>query len=138
MDGTDSERAGAPMRLGARLPQDLSAPGTARSLVDGLGLPAELCERLRLGLSELVTNGVRHPGAAGSLELRIIRRGEAVRAELTDPGSGFAWDPAGHVLPPAHQIGGRGLYLIECIADRWGTERTGDGAIAWFEVDSAR
>ena len=99
-------------------------------MVDRLALPSKLRERLRLGLSELVTNSVRHAGRPGPVEVRLRRADGAIRAEVTDPGEGFAWAADGHALPPADQIGGRGLYLVERIADRWGAERLPLGAVA--------
>jgi anti-sigma regulatory factor (Ser/Thr protein kinase) len=121
----------------ARLPQDLEAPAAARALVDRLEVSDAARYRLRLGVSELVTNGVRHAArrAARGLEVRIRRSNGTIRVEVADPGDGFAWPAAGRRLPSPRQRGGRGLYLVEQLADRRGAARVGGSAVAWFEID---
>jgi hypothetical protein len=56
-----------------------------------------------------------------------------MRVEVYDPGTGFesARTPS---LPPPGATQGRGLYLLDQIAARWGNERTADGHRVWFEL----
>ncbi|HEY7282677.1 MAG TPA: ATP-binding protein [Actinomycetota bacterium] len=120
--------------IDVRLSSDVNAPGEARramrqlsDLVDGT-----VFEDIRLLVSELVTNGVRHTGQgpAGWVKL-LIRWGPGiVRVEVTDPGPGF-----GEVRSPSiYQESGWGLYLVEQVASRWGVDRTGANTV-WFEID---
>ena len=90
--------------------------------------PAELRSRLRLVVSELVTNAVRH--GEGAIELRLWRDGTTVRGEVVDEGGGFehevrteGWD----------DVGGRGLGIVERMTRRWGI-REGTTHV-WFELD---
>ena len=117
-----------------RLPSDVSAPGDARRALDGLSerIDRSVFDDIRLLVSELVTNGVRHTGQGPKGWVRLLiqwhRRG--VRVEVSDPGPGF-----GDVPPPTmYQESGWGLYLVEQVSNRWGVEHDG-GNTVWFEVD---
>ena len=88
---------------------------------------------MRLLVSELVTNSVRHAGLGeGSrISLHIESRPEVVRVEVTDPGSGFVPDMRAITIA---QESGWGLYLVDELADRWGVDAVG-GTHVWFEID---
>jgi anti-sigma regulatory factor (Ser/Thr protein kinase) len=90
-------------------------------------LAADDVETLKLLVSELVTNAVRHGDASGPLELHASWNGE-VRVEVCDHGEGFAPAPR---LGALDEPGGFGLYLVGRLADRWGVE-TADGTTVWF------
>jgi anti-sigma regulatory factor (Ser/Thr protein kinase) len=90
---------------------------------------------IRLLVSELVTNAIRHAGAptGGVVALDVSINGPKVRVEVADAGTGF--DPT----PRADEMtkpGGWGLYLVDRIADRWGIVRNHMNRV-WFEVDLA-
>ena len=118
-----------------KLPAGPQAPGEARHALDELAdrLPEETLDELRLLVSELVTNSVRHAGLGGQqrIGLKVDTSSDAVRIEVTDSGPGFE---AGQPLPSLYQDSGWGLYLVEQIADRWGVRQEG-GTCVWFEVD---
>ena len=112
------------------LPRSPHAATHARDAADRISadLPLELRARLRLVVSELVTNAVRH--GEGAIELRLWRDGTAVRGEVFDEGGGFehevrrtGWD----------DVGGRGLGIVERLTRRWGI-REGTTHV-WFELD---
>jgi anti-sigma regulatory factor (Ser/Thr protein kinase) len=84
-------------------------------------------ETLKLLVSELVTNAVRHGDASGPLELHASWNDE-VRVEVCDHGEGFAPAPR---LGALDEPGGFGLYLVGRLADRWGVENA-DGTTVWF------
>lgn len=121
--------------LDLRLPHGRSSARAARRAVDDLrsGLGEELLENIRLLVSELVTNSIRHARAGESawIHLRVEVRGDRVRVEVTDPGPGF--DPV-EPLPSIYQDSGWGLYLVGQISDRWGVDRQGVTRV-WFEID---
>jgi anti-sigma regulatory factor (Ser/Thr protein kinase) len=88
---------------------------------------------IRLLVSELVTNAVRHADArsAGEVGLDVtIDRGR-VRVEVADPGAGFEPQPRDDEM---NRPGGWGLYLVDRIADRWGVVRNHLNRV-WFEID---
>lgn len=126
---------GRPLDL--RLPATAGAIGSARHAVDQLAraLHPDRLDDLRLLVSEVVTNGLRHGGAAGEdwIGLSLSLEGDVVRVEVTDPGPGF--DAALREVEP-DATGGWGLYLVDRLATRWGVER-GTRTKVWFELAGA-
>ena len=107
---------------------------TAVGALDGRA-DADVLDDVRLLLSEVVTNAVRHSGApAGAkIGLRVSVTHGRVRAEVRDGGRGFEPTPRAR---PQLESGGWGLHLVDRLADRWGVER--DPAVrVWFEIDAA-
>ena len=87
-------------------------------------------ETLRLLVTELVTNSVRHTGAS-TVVLNVLVGKSAVLTEVTDAGPGF--DPSEAGAPgPDHT--GWGLFLVERLAERWGVTQNGHGTKVWFEL----
>jgi anti-sigma regulatory factor (Ser/Thr protein kinase) len=84
-------------------------------------------ETLRLLVSEVVTNAVRH-GAQGEPVELSARWNSEVRVEVCDRGEGFTPHPR---LGALDEPGGFGLYLVGRLADRWGVE-TDNGTTVWF------
>ena len=101
----------------------------------GIGVDEPLAETLILLVSELVTNAVVHTGCPAVLRLSL--RGVldesigTVRLEVADSS---ARPPV-----PRHAEGdetnGRGLELVDGLADRWGWNPEGAGKRIWCEVD---
>jgi integral membrane sensor domain MASE1/anti-sigma regulatory factor (Ser/Thr protein kinase) len=118
-----------------RLPGQPGAVPSARRAVGELepGLEHAVFANLRLLVSELVTNSVRHAHApaSASLELRARVFRDHVRVEVGDDGHGF--DPSEQV-PNRDTASGWGLYLVDQLADRWGVANT-HGTNVWFEID---
>ena len=101
-------------------------------------VPHGVLSSLELLTSELVTNAIRHGGAAGPddrIRVRVLRRGARVRVEVRDDGPGFA-RPADGEAPPGE--GGMGLELVDRLANAWGTDRQGTTTLVWFEVEPER
>jgi hypothetical protein len=89
---------------------------------------------LALLVAEVVGNAARHSGtgAQASVGLLIEAAPAVVRVEVRDAGSGF--DPVEPARAPPEATGGRGLWMVEQVADRWGAERLADGFLVWFEL----
>ncbi|MFD9408181.1 SpoIIE family protein phosphatase [Streptomyces sp. NPDC059989] len=111
------------------LEADLSLVAHARELVVGrlsewqleeLGFVTELV------VSELVTNAIRYAG--GPVGLRLIRDRVLV-CEVTDPSS---TQPRLRRARDTDE-GGRGLFLVAQLADRWGSRFTRSGKTIWTE-----
>jgi signal transduction histidine kinase len=98
-------------------------------------LPDELESNLMLLTCELVNNSVLHGEATDEdvieIELRTTQTG--LRAQVTDPGTGFA--PTGRERS-IDEPGGWGLVLVERLAARWGVEHD-DRTRVWFELAPA-
>jgi PAS domain S-box-containing protein len=115
----------------------------------GLGHRIELAELLA---SEVVTNAVRHavvpeeddtlPSTTAASPVRLV--------ELTAPRITLSIRRGRHALfvevadsdvrLPRLRVagvddeGGRGLYLVDALADRWGTRPLDEGKVVWFEL----
>jgi anti-sigma regulatory factor (Ser/Thr protein kinase) len=89
-----------------------------------------LMETLRLLVTELVSNSVRHAHSE-TVILRVLVGRAAVLTEVTDQGPGF--DPAG-AGSPGTDDNGWGLFLVERLADRWGVQQESDATKVWFEL----
>jgi anti-sigma regulatory factor (Ser/Thr protein kinase) len=87
---------------------------------------------MRLLVSELVTNSVRHSGRNGSgvVELEVDVTETRVLVRVIDNGPGFEASPRGPEDDPGS---GWGLFLVEQISDRWGVELNGSTQV-WFEL----
>lgn len=115
----------------ARLAADRVAASEARRLVrkrlDHIVAPCTLDDVLLI-VSELVTNAVLH-GGHGDVEMQIAFDGCSVTGSVCDEGPGFERRaPA----PRAGRIGGRGLALVEQVADGWGVDD--EAAHVWFQI----
>ena len=122
-------------RLERRLRSGPQAAGEARRSIDELSelILAPVLDDVRLLVSELVTNSVRHAGVGrgDEIHLRVTVSDNLVRVEVIDPGPGFERK---EIVPSLYQTSGWGLYFVGEIADRWGVFHD-DGTHVWFEVD---
>jgi anti-sigma regulatory factor (Ser/Thr protein kinase) len=89
-----------------------------------------LMETLRLLVTELVSNSVRH-ARAETVVLKVLVARTVVLTEVSDEGPGF--DPA-HTGTPGTDDAGWGLFLVERLADRWGVHQGSDATKVWFEL----
>ncbi|MDT0614270.1 ATP-binding protein [Streptomyces lancefieldiae] len=111
----------------------------ARSRLVGSGIQADepLAETLVLLVSELVTNAVVHTGCTAVL--RLVLPG-AVTEETGEATVRLEVDDASDRAPVPRCVngdatGGRGLALVDGLADRWGWSRQGAGKRIWCELD---
>ncbi|MFF2652120.1 SpoIIE family protein phosphatase [Streptomyces sp. NPDC058045] len=110
-------------------PED-AAPGRARRLTRSALARwdlEELSDSVELLVSEVVTNAVRY--TSRPVTLRLLRT-DVLRCEVGDDVP---------QLPRLRQAratdeGGRGLYLVNKLARRWGATRLSTGKVVWFEV----
>jgi anti-sigma regulatory factor (Ser/Thr protein kinase) len=120
----------------ARFPRGPEAPAKARSAVnewlDG-SVDRTAVDDVKLLVSELVTNAVRHPREDGHIELAVRVRDGKIHVEVTDPGDGFSKPRIGS--PPPDALGGRGLLIVDRIATAWGVT-PGKPTRVWFELES--
>jgi anti-sigma regulatory factor (Ser/Thr protein kinase) len=122
------------VRLERELAVSPEAASEARHALDGLN--DDLSGRMRdvrLLVSELVTNAVRHANLAKGdvIVLVIDLADDALRVEVHDPGGGFV--PSAPSPDPARPSGW-GLYLVAELADRWGVD-SDESTLVWFELD---
>src|SRR5262249_7027891 len=112
------------------LESSVSSPAAAREYADAVlsdaGYDTAVTEDARLVVSELVTNAVVH--ARTPIELDVVVKDSTLRIEVTDYGADRP-----HVWARAAN-GGRGLPIVESLADRWGVLDLGSGKTVWCEL----
>ena len=128
-----------------RLTRDAQSVRRARRIVsDALtdGDRASLLDTALLLVSELVGNAVRY--GVEPITLDVGRDGDELTIGVSDAGPQLPQMPA---APPdlqvttsagvadnaaAQPVGGRGLRLIETLADRWGVQKREGAKRVWF------
>lgn len=125
---TTGDPSAGEVHLTARPESAAPARRLALSVIRRWGL-APLADTVELLVSELVGNAVRHTGAR-TLGLRVLRRRGCVRVEVRDPSRAL---PCRLPVRPT-DIGGRGLFLVDELSDRWGVDLLPRGKITWFEL----
>lgn len=88
------------------------------------------CETAELLVSELVTNAVTHDGASAVIMAVRVARGR-LRIDVHDSSAEL---PAPQDDPPLDAEGGRGLLLVDTLADEWGYYRTPGGKAVYFSL----
>ncbi|MEV6703302.1 ATP-binding protein [Streptomyces sp. NPDC051453] len=115
------------------LSRDLTSVARARRLVItqlghwDLPEPADTAELL---VSEVVTNALRH--TRGPLRLNLQVRGSRLRCEVEDTAAG---GPMRRFVDVDSESG-RGIELLDLLAEAWGTTDTATGKTIWFELPS--
>ncbi|MGI8425752.1 MAG: ATP-binding protein [Actinomycetota bacterium] len=120
--------------LELHLPARRESVRVARHALEDLAeIPVAVFEDLKLLVSELVTNSIKHSGlnSADLIELRVKSELGVVRAEVADNGPGFKQEPP---PPITARESGWGLFLVEQLSDRWGLSVDGETRV-WFELD---
>ncbi len=129
----------------------------ARSRLAGSGIQADepVSETLILLVSELVTNAVVHTGRPAVLRLSMPdAASEPPAGESAVGGSAVGERAVGEAVATVRlevldasaraprprcadgdETNGRGLALVDCLADRWGWSPEGAGKRIWCEVD---
>jgi len=121
------------------LPHELASASVARRHVTDMlhrqGVSPDRCDDAALIVSELVGNALRHgrPRRDGTLLVSWVLDGHRLRVEVTDGGG-----PTTPEVRPAGQaqmaVSGRGLAIIDVIAEAWGSHSDGAGTTVWALV----
>ena len=84
------------------------------------GLPCTVIDAAEHVVAELAANAATHGRLPGrDFRLALLARSEFLRIEVADTRGD---DLPRHQPPTADAESGRGLLLVEALADRWGTE----------------
>lgn len=98
--------------------------------------PALLADVISVA-AELIANAVRHaeplPGGVVRLawRLRTSEDGRWVEVRVTDGGAAQLPRPR---IAAGDDADGRGLKIVEALADRWGVDKDGLGQSVWAEL----
>lgn len=119
-------------------PRPDSVPHARQALDDLTGLASQASlEDVRLLVSELVTNSIRHGHLSSDQDiwLRADVEGDTLHVEVRDPGGGFELQP--RISEMEDHDSGWGLYLVGRLAERWGVSADGS-TLVWFEIPLRR
>jgi anti-sigma regulatory factor (Ser/Thr protein kinase) len=100
-------------------------------LLNGWGLPDEVIDDASLLATELLSNAVRH--GTGLVALRVEVEDGVVQVRVHDDNAEMP--VVGHA--DLTSVDGRGLYILECVADQWGSDPDERGKTVWFRLKSA-
>ena len=116
------------------LPAKTIAPSIARGTLDPLQrqLAEDTYYTVQLLVTELITNSLRHArfGHDDAIYIQIDTDDSRTHVSVCDPGGGAVPEMA---EPDVEAIGGRGLFLVDAMADNWGVRRNHRTCV-WFEL----
>lgn len=135
----DGAAAGAPGITRSVRRADLRAVGEVRRALRELmrhRCRAEAAEVAELLVTELVTNALVHTDQGAEVSATLAA--DRLRVEVRDYASRR---PTPHVPSADDGTHGRGLVLVQALADAWGVDALGlalgGGKVVWFELDGA-
>jgi anti-sigma regulatory factor (Ser/Thr protein kinase) len=100
-------------------------------------VPPTLLSDVVAVVAELVGNAVRHagplPGGVVMVAWRVRDLGSRSAVEVRVTDGGAAELPLARNAGP-EDVDGRGLTIVEALADRWGVDRDGLGQSVWAEL----
>jgi anti-sigma regulatory factor (Ser/Thr protein kinase) len=130
-----ARRVPVPPRRSLGLRPDANAPAMSRQFAQqvcadwGIEKVATLAE---LVASELVTNAVVHARTHVDVTMRLTDGALSVAVRDGDPRPMFRPQEAG--IEEVTSEHGRGLLLLDAMADSWGCHPTGDGKVVWASI----
>jgi anti-sigma regulatory factor (Ser/Thr protein kinase) len=104
-----------------------AARGFLRNVLDGQQTTS--ADDAVLMISELVTNAVRH--AHSRLRVMASIADQTLRVEVSDDDPTLPMVPSD---PEHHDTSGRGLLIVDGLADHWGITPNTGGKVVWFEL----
>lgn len=122
-------------RLSSVEPKPVEVKTARRCVGDLPAVSDEIRERAQLIISELVTNEIVHGNVPSDtrIDVTLLCFDDRLRIEVAHPGPNDVFEP--HVRDPEPlDDDGRGLFIVEAIASRWGVLRE-PGAGVWAELD---
>lgn len=105
------------------------ARAEVRKQLEGWGLAehTDLVDTAELLVSELATNALLH--SASRFRLTLSAAHGVLRCEVADTGRRTP-----QVLQAGGAESGRGMFLVDALARRWGCHQDGPGKTVWFEL----
>jgi len=122
------------MRVEAEFPATMESAGAARRFaqrtLDEWNCP-QLIDTVQLLVSELVSNALLH--AQSPATVGIALDGATLRVEVHDRSP--VLPQVQHAPPTADS--GRGLMILDTLADAWGVSAEDDAKTVWFELGAS-
>ena len=139
-DGGGADAESDPLGAPTAVRGAVTLPGEGRSVASGrrfvrdlLGHRHPALEKVALGVSELTTNAIKHTpsGDGGEITISLTAAGQTIRAEVTNEGETLPERPP--VPPDTEAEDGRGILIVEALAETWGVTRHAGVTTVWAE-----
>jgi DNA-binding NarL/FixJ family response regulator/anti-sigma regulatory factor (Ser/Thr protein kinase) len=129
LDSAVTEIEHAPPHGERTFDRHLASAGRARAFArDLMGDDGTVLETVQLLLSELVTNAVLHAASEPKVAISVLR--DRVHIEIVDSST----DSVTPRDAGGKDESGRGLGIVDALAQSWGTTSLPDGKVVWFDV----
>jgi len=127
-------RPADPPDVSADFEHDPRASRMARRVISSLLDDPDdpVADAVTLVTSELVSNVVQHTADGGHLDAWDPRPDVPLVVEVSDR------DRAAPAPRTPDVDGGRGMHIVDTLADDWGVERTEHGKVIWAEFDRSK
>jgi anti-sigma regulatory factor (Ser/Thr protein kinase) len=135
--GNESPMTEPSWRLDVRVPATSGSLADVRHALGTLPIPADVLDDARVLVTELVANSVKHAGLNADDHVRVTAEwsGERLRVTVHDrPRPARPPPVAAAIRPRPGAESGWGLFIVDRLASRWGTDEAG----YWFELDGSR
>ncbi|WP_245667349.1 ATP-binding protein [Actinomadura macra] len=124
------ERLGEPLGFTADPGEGRRARRTVRERAAKIVADTTLLDDVELMSAEAIANAILH--GSGVIRVTVSTDGRRLRVEVADDG------PARDDVHRRRRIDhGRGLTVIDALAEEWGLDQTPRRTQLWFEVDAA-
>ena len=124
-------------RLDLNVPAGSGSLAEVREALGTLAIPADVLEDAKVLVSELVGNSVKHAGLNADDHVHITAEWSGERLRVTVHDRDRPSTPprvAAAIRPRPGADSGWGLFIVDRLASRWGTDDAG----YWFELDGTR
>ena len=130
MERCDPGRPAYGFTVAAAVEAVASARREVATLVGKLGfsLSDETVETIELLASEVIANAILY--SAAPCDVTVTRTDERLRVEVADTNSSL---PSVVTAAPDDECG-RGLLLVDALANAWGVQPDPRGKMTWFEI----
>jgi anti-sigma regulatory factor (Ser/Thr protein kinase) len=138
VEASDVSRMTVPQwRLDLHVRAGSGSLAEVRRALGTLAIPADVLEDAKVLVSELVGNSVKHAGLNVDDHVHVTAEwsGERLRVTVHDRVRPSMPPPvAAAIRPRPGANSGWGLFIVDRLASRWGTDESG----YWFELDGSR
>ncbi|MFJ4674033.1 ATP-binding protein [Kitasatospora purpeofusca] len=109
------------------------ARNVVRTVATGWGVTGTALDDLVAVAGELLANAARHAGP-DLIRTRLLLDADGTRLRIEVDDRSAALPKAATAPGDDREVTGRGLLIVDVLADRWGADPTPDGKAVWAEL----
>jgi anti-sigma regulatory factor (Ser/Thr protein kinase) len=137
VEASDMSRMAEPQRrLDLNVRAGSGSLAEVRRALGSLAIPADVLEDAKVLVSELVGNSVKHAGLNADDHVHVTAEwsGQRLRVTVHDRVRPSRPPPVAAAIRPLPRAdSGWGLFIVDRLASRWGTDESG----YWFELEGS-